>query len=166
MKRIKGYEDYLVTVFGNIYSFKSSKWLKPQINKFGYLHVGLYKNGNINPKAVHRLVAETFIPNPDNKPCVNHKDGIKTNNCVNNLEWATYSENHKHAFKMDLKNHKGIKNPYSKLSEIDVFVIHGLHLFEMKQNVISKLFNITESLISNIVKGKTWKHLIYGKEFQ
>ena len=62
-------------------------------NHRGYWYVGLNKNGKSERKAVHRLVAEHFIPNPDNKPCVNHKDEVKTNNHVDNLEWLTYKEN-------------------------------------------------------------------------
>lgn len=72
------------------------KFLKPQ-NVRGYLRVALSENGIKNQYSVHRLVAEVFIPNNDNKTCVNHKDGNKANNCVDNLEWCTYSENEKHS---------------------------------------------------------------------
>ena len=74
----------------------------------GYLKVCLYKNDKMKNKLVHRLVAETFIPNPNNLPFVNHKDGNKQNNKVDNLEWCTQSENMKHAYK------NGLTKAYAK----------------------------------------------------
>lgn len=84
------------------------KLLKPGINKLGYLRVVLFANHKQETVAVHRLVAKEFIPNPDGKRTVNHKNGIKTDNRVENLEWATYGENHKHAYI------SGIRNPPSE----------------------------------------------------
>ena len=72
--------------------------LKKQLNNWGYYCVNYNINGRIVRRCVHRLVAEAFIPNLDNKPQVNHIDGIKTNNRVDNLEWVTQSENNLHAF--------------------------------------------------------------------
>lgn len=76
--------------------FRKGKLLKPYINKInGYSYVVLGYNEKSLP--IHRIVATAFIPNPQNKPTVNHKNGIKTDNCIDNLEWNTYSENNKHA---------------------------------------------------------------------
>ena len=160
MKRINGYEDYLVTIFGDVYSLKSNKWLKQFNNGYGYSFTNLCKNGKEKTKYVHRLVAKTFIPNQDNKPQVNHKDGNKQNNCIDNLEWVTHSENMKHAFKIGLESNQGIKNGNSKLTENDVLTIHGLCLSEMKQKEIGILFNASRLCIQNIISGKNWKHLI------
>lgn len=91
----KDYEGlYEVSNFGNVMSLNyrgtgKSKLLKPNKNKKGYLHVSLCKNGKLKTFRVNRLVAETFIPNPDNLPQVNHKDENKENNSVENLEWCT-----------------------------------------------------------------------------
>lgn len=94
---INSYPDYTITETGDVYS-KSDKLLKGEITHDGYRRVTLYKNNKPKHCPVHRLVAETFIPNPENKPTVNHVDGNKTNNCVSNLEWCTRSENSQHAY--------------------------------------------------------------------
>lgn len=83
--------------------------IKPQVSKNGYIRVELWENGKGRKHLVHRLLAETFIPNPDGKPQVNHIDGDKTNNALSNLEWATQSENQKHAYRAGLQ--RGYKKP-------------------------------------------------------
>lgn len=104
-KPVKGYEGlYEVSNYGNVKSIRKNAVLSQIVNKNnGYCYVGMYKDGKNKKLLVHRLVAETFINNADNKKTVNHLDGNKQNNAVSNLEWATYSENHKHAFKNGLK---------------------------------------------------------------
>ena len=92
-KDIKGYEGlYQVSNEGRIFSVINSIFLKP-IENNGYYTVSLYKNKKPSINNIHRLVAEAFIPNPNNLPCVNHKNEIKTDNKVNNLEWCTYQYN-------------------------------------------------------------------------
>ena len=93
IKKIVGFENYTVDTNGNIYNIKKNKYLKQSLTKDGYLVVGLHKNGKSKTMNVHRIVAETFILNPENKRTVNHKDENKQNNCVDNLEWATNYEN-------------------------------------------------------------------------
>lgn len=93
-KDIKGYEGlYQVSNFGNVKSIRRNKLLKQKLNKTGYYSVVLSVNGKIKCYLTHRLVAETFITNPDNLPCVNHKNERKNENRVDNLEWCNYLYN-------------------------------------------------------------------------
>lgn len=103
-KHIKGHHDrYEASIYGEIFGEKKDTPLSPGISKDGYLRVVLCENGKPHTKKVHRLVAETFIPNPCNKPEVNHIDGNKQNNRVTNLEWCTHQENVRHAFATGLE---------------------------------------------------------------
>ena len=123
-KDIKGYPDYQISNLGNVKSLArfsiisdgrgktvTEKILKSSKNFDGYLIVNLYCNKKRKTYTIHRLVLTAFVPNPKNKPTGNHKDGVKTNNFVENLEWATRSENTIHAFKTGLmKNSMLFKN--------------------------------------------------------
>lgn len=82
--------------------------MNPPKTPAGYFQIGLYKNNVRYFIGVHRLVAEAFIPNPNNKTCINHKNGIRTDNRVENLEWVTYSENMKHSYSVLKRKHSGV----------------------------------------------------------
>lgn len=107
-KYIKGYEKvYEISDLGNIKSLPrknaKGKMLNPARNNRGYLRVALCLDGKVRYDSVHRLVAETFIPNPRKLPEVNHIDGNKLNNNVTNLEWVTKGQNQIHAYKEGLR---------------------------------------------------------------
>ena len=94
MKDIKDYEGlYAITRDGNVWSYKSKKFLKSRLNRGNYHRIDLCKNGKRKSYLIHRLVAQAFIPNPEGLPEVNHKDENKSNNCVDNLEWMSKIDN-------------------------------------------------------------------------
>ena len=86
-------ERYTIDEYGNVYDCKKQRYLKHLDNGFGYKYVMIVKDGKYRQYKVHRLVAEAYIPNPQNKPFVNHKDCNRSNNCFTNLEWCTQKEN-------------------------------------------------------------------------
>ena len=98
-KDIEGYENlYQVSTMGNVKSLNFNKTsiekiLKPRDNGNGYLTVCLWKNNAYKHKYIHRLVCETFLPNPENKPCIDHVNCVRSDNRLENLRWATYTEN-------------------------------------------------------------------------
>ena len=149
---------YSITTDGQIYSVRSNRFLKPQMDKYGYLKTGLWKDGERKFFLVHRLVAKTFLPNVGNLPEVNHIDGDKTNNKLDNLEWCTSSDNLKHAFASGAKSNKGAKNPKSKLNEEKVREIRFLlKIRDVKE--ISNIYGVVPGAIYNIKSGKSWNHV-------
>ena len=146
-------EDYIITKEGKIINKKRGNTLKPQLNDKGYLRVSIGKK----LRFVHRLVAERYIPNPNNLPQVNHKDGNKLNNCVDNLEWTSNKENREHALKNKL-HLCGEECSWSKLKEKDVIYILD-HYPKATIKELALKFNVNKSTISDIVHNRTWKQL-------
>jgi hypothetical protein len=100
--RVKRFEYTQVLPYGGIGIYKE-KILKNILHPNGYFFVGLHKNKKGKNMSIHRLIAIAFIPNPENKPCINHINGVKSDNCIPNLEWVTKKENNVHAFKIGLQ---------------------------------------------------------------
>ena len=159
-KKIKNWELYTIDEFGKVKNTKTNKYLKGAINSKGYLKVELHLNKKIKKFFVHRLVAEYFVENPLNKEQVNHIDGNKLNNNMNNLEWVTNQENRNHAIKNNLtKNLCGEEAPWSKLTKKDVIFIRSEYdkkeTFNAKK--LSKKFKVSTSQILLVAKRKSWK---------
>ena len=98
-KRIAGFENYAVNECGSVLNTATNHIKSPCDNNMGYLYVDLYKHNKRRREYIHRLVANAFIPNPQNKPYINHIDGNPHNNSIENLEWCTPLENVEHASK-------------------------------------------------------------------
>lgn len=135
-----------------------------RIIKDVYYRVGLKNNNKEQQKqySIHRLIAMAFIPNPQNKPFVNHIDGNKHNNTIENLEWCTYRENLDHAIKSNLVPY-GVRSPKSKLKEDEVVVIKKYLSEGVTCKDIAKKFNVNISTISLIKKGKNWWRIPFIK---
>lgn len=117
ISKIKDFPDYEISDSGIVFSYKNKKYMKTirlNLQKNGYFTVCLWKNGAFSRKLVHRLVAEAFIKNTENKDFVNHKNGIKIDNRVENLEWVTKSENELHRHRV-LGQKSGMYNKLGKL---------------------------------------------------
>lgn len=158
-KKVMGYEKYEVSNNGEVRNYITKNEKSINDHNSGYLATTFCKNGKPKTFLLHRLVALHFIDNPENKRCINHKDGNKHNNNVENLEWNTHKENNDHAFRNGLKNPaKGDKNASTKLTKEQVLQIREIG-YSMTQRDISKLFNISNSVVYNIRANKIWKHI-------
>jgi hypothetical protein len=168
-REIEGYNgSYQVSNTGLIRSFKVSKLgrlLKHSIDGDGYIYVHL-SNSRYETRTmrVHRLVAIAFIKNPNELTDVNHKNGIKTDNHADNLEWCSHQQNLIHYFAV-LKNWDANNNKSNKLSKDEVLSIFKLANDDPSQiNTIAKMFDVSSSLVYKIKNGKKWSWLT-NKQF-
>ncbi len=121
MRDVVGFEGlYGVTSCGKIYSYKRKIFLKQRYDKYGYKRVTLSKDGTLYTRFVHQLVAQAYIPNPENKPTVNHKNEVKTDNYVQNLEWMTFQENHDYGTRNE-RSGVGVKKPVRCIETGEVY---------------------------------------------
>lgn len=168
MKPIPGYPNYYAEENGAIHSDRPSKVhgkkmrvLKQFLNEgCGYMQLSVAQDGAKRTVRTHRLVALAFHPNPENKPQVNHIDGMKTNNAAANLEWATRSENQHHAVRTGLQR----RTPShlarcAKATHDDVDDIRALRFYGAKLKDIADIFDLQLPAISKICNRKTWRQV-------
>lgn len=151
----------IIDIYGKKREYKPH-YINQSVNSSNYKKVVLRQNGKSINLYVHRLMAQHFIPNPQNLPCVNHKDGNKWNNNISNLEWCTVSENSKHAFDNNLRtisifNKYKVKENTRSLDEADIIAINVLNKKGVPKKDIAKLFNVYDSVICDLTNGKTYK---------
>ena len=152
-------EKYEASTDGHIRNAKTKHVLREFKGKDGYLRTQFGGKS----RSVHRVIAKTFLPKDETRTYVNHIDGDKTNNKVENLEWCTFSENMKHAYDNGLMKPKtGTNNGRNILSEEDVKYIRE-HCKKRdpvySRKVLAKKFNVAHQTISAIMKGQCWKEL-------
>ena len=165
-KKIIGFENYEISNLGTIRTYKGYK--KADKSKL-YDSVSLYCKNKSKRFYIHRLVAIHFISNPSNKPCVNHIDGDKSNNSVNNLEWVTHKENNRHAWDVGLKTPKvGESSKINKIPEYKARIIKqakqdskGKRYWGLKELCIK--LNVSYGSGCEISKGNNWKHITITK---
>lgn len=163
--RIKDYNNegrYFVFDDGRIYSYYNKSFKTQCKTLQGYHYIGF---GNGDRKLVHRMVAECFIDNPDNKQEINHKNFVKSDNSWSNLEWCTRAENLKHAWDNGI-NVVGALNPKqgqdvwsAKLRNEQVIEMRELHAKGYKAKELAKMYHITQSHTYRIINRNTWRHL-------
>lgn len=171
-KDVVGYEGlYQVSNLGRVKSlerasgkgsgnrYRPERILKQIVDKCGYLEITLCLKGIQKKFRVHRLIASAFIINIKNKSCVNHINGVKADNRVENLEWCTHSENLLHAYDLGLITTKGERNSYSKLKESDVLEIRKRISMGEKNIDLANEFRVNPVTISDIKLRKTWSHI-------
>ena len=143
-------DDYEISQNGDIINKRTGRVLKGQKNGKGYLRVTIGKKFMF----IHRLVAEKYVPNPNNFPQVNHKDGNKLNNSADNLEWVSNKQNRQHAVENGL-HLSGELCPWSKLTSIQVDFIRNHS--ELKAEELAKIFGVSRQTINDIRTNRTWK---------
>lgn len=155
MIQLQNFPNYLITNTGQVFSTKGKKirQLKYVINVHGYCCVTFSCNSKLTNQRVHRLVAETFIPNPNNLPNVNHIDGNKLNNEVSNLEWCNTQHNTIHAYN-NVQNHK------SRARKLTLVDVNNIRLDYASGNYthigLGEKYNIHPTHIGRIINKKCW----------
>ena len=158
-KSIKDWEWYLVDEYGNVKNSRTNKLIIGDKNNMGYGRVCLYNGNNHKRFFRHRLVAEYFVPNPDNLPEVNHKDGDKDNCYFKNLEWCTKSSNELHAWRTHLKHYN------SGIIENKPFIVefyNGITQIYESQYILAKELNLSQATVGGWLSGRTHSYYKYN----
>ena len=152
-KQIKGFDSYFINEEGQVKSTRSFKGtqeriLKPSKNQQGYITYNLIRGGKVFRKPLHRLLMETYKPNKENLPCINHIDGNILNNSLDNLEWCTYSHNNKEAYRL------GLKEPRIKAKKIKQLDKEGNIINIWNSSYEPKILGFSPSSINMCCNGK------------
>jgi DNA-binding transcriptional regulator YiaG len=165
-KVIKDYPNYRISSKGRLYSKRKLRCVNPEHTKKGYLRYRLFQNGSVANVYAHVLVARAFIPNPENKPQVNHLDGVKANNHVENLDWVTNSENMQHAYDTGIISRKrkidGIpihthKTKPPRKTRLTIFQVREIRKSQLKGSQLAKIYGVTRATISLIRLNKIYQ---------
>lgn len=153
------YENFSITEHGEIKNLRTNHIYKNSINKSGYCNVYLPMGtrGKVKAIRVHKAVAETYIPNPDNLPFVHHKDGDRTNPDCCNLEWVTAQKNtqyHLSELKRDTEYYNNRKLNIKDIEQIKICIDS-----KMSHSKIAKMFNVSKTTIYNLLSGKYYKEV-------
>jgi hypothetical protein len=158
-KPVKDYEGYEISSRGDVRNVKTGRILKHGRNK-GYASVNLYTGERkYKTKKIHRLIAEAFIDNPDGLPVINHKNGDKLDNRIENLEWCTQAHNIKHMIDEGLHSGKGGTHWNARLTDAIVLKMRDLRSAGRSVNEIAKQFGVKANTASSAISGVTWAHL-------
>lgn len=149
--------EYLFSSLGRVGNWKNQILTAPLTQK-GYARFTRIVNKKRKSWYVHRLVAQAFISNPENKPCVNHKNGVKHDNRVENLEWCTVAENNHHAIKNGLTK-KGEDCKKAKLKESQIPVIVEMRLSGLMVWKIAEIMEVSTGAVDSVLNGSTWRHI-------
>ena len=150
-------KKYIITAEGQIISKYNNKVMKAYVDKKGYNHITLHIDGlGRKTKLIHRLVAQTHIPNPLKLPQVNHIDGNKSNNSVSNLEWCTGQQNVDHSIKVGLVA-KGLARPNAKCSPEDIQIMKDMRAIGKTYYQIGKRFGIAYQTAHKICTNQTYQ---------
>lgn len=156
-KQITKEPRYEISTLGRVRNIETEHIKSLRLDQGGYERVTLYPSGKTYH--IHRLIALEFIPNPLSKDEVNHKDNIRHNNLIENLEWTTKSENSIHRIKTGIViNIDGSKNPQSKLTEKQAYDIKYNH-HELSNVKVAKMYPISANTVRRIRKHELWKHI-------
>lgn len=164
-KKVQNYGSYSVSSYGNVRNDETGTIRKQNKNGSGYLCVTIWRDGTPRTLVVHRLVANAFLKNPHNKPCINHKDGDRTNNNIHNLEWCTAKENSLHRYRV-------LGNYISKESASKISAWRRKPVLCVETNVVyesvaaaARTMECTDGAIRAVIKGRRPRAKGYTWEF-
>lgn len=153
--------DYEINSEGIVRRISTKRIKKSFKRPDGYIGIQLYiTKEKVKNYQLHRLIANAFIPNPDNKLYINHIDSNRENNSLNNLEWVTFEENVKHGYKSGYASNKGSNNGFSVLTEEQVLEMRSKRENDnLTYQQLATQYNVSYGCVAEIIQRKNWKHI-------